>query len=277
MKNKLSIVLKLLILLPIIQTAQSEEIKQVLVLLDYFCGNFPQESINLVLLDQDEQDLDMELLFGGGIFKSCSNRPVAGVNGMDGADKFLSGDSVTSVNVFFRGAGESLSKRNSTKFNWGVWILPEFFLSTSQTEGLRLDSQVFTYQKVENNTEGEKAYVIKEIYSIKATITKTNIIGTWDLGEEATMSLPILETIWERRANLSGVDIVGMSLTSLPFTKIEADDRGNVKSASGVFFDIIGMLQEIMEFNIQMNMPWDRKWGSQFVNLYDFKLSFFKG
>ena len=268
MEKKLSMTLiGLLILMPTVRIVQSNEIDQALVLLDYFCENLQQESINIILLDQDGQDMEIESLIGESTTrsKSCNNRPVAAVHGIEDAAKFLSRSSVKSVNIFFLGAEESFNNQAVTYFNRDVWIVPDFFLSSNQIKKLRLDSQVFTYQKVENSTMGEKAYIVKEIYSIKSSITKINILGTWDLVEEENSSLPSLETMWERRANLSGVPLIGMSLTSLPFTYIEEDDTGNVSSTSGLFFDILWMLQEMMEFDIQMKMPWDGKWGSQFV------------
>ncbi len=120
-------------------------------------------------------------------------------------------------------------------------------------EHLRLDSRFFTYSYSKKNG----SIHLKERYRVKRGAIVTKDFGHW---EPDTRSLNVTEpSLWERRTDLGGVELVDTVLEWKPFVILDAG--GNFSLTSGAMVEFMWALQASLNFTVGRYSPPDGQWG----------------
>ena len=122
--------------------------------------------------------------------------------------------------------------------------------------GLRLDSKVYFYDLFDNGTGAD----IEEGYYIKSKVRVRRTVGRWTGGSK--VSLDVQFNIWERRADLKGVELVNAVMPLSILTIVDCDSSKPLR-VSGYLIDLFALIQERLNFTASHVCPKDREWGSR--------------
>jgi ABC-type amino acid transport substrate-binding protein len=117
----------------------------------------------------------------------------------------------------------------------------------------QLNTKLFQY---EHTTDG---IVVSEYYAIKKGTTIKREIGIWNVNSGILIDRP---HIWERRSNLMGLRLRAAAMAMPIFTNIKYDERGSIAEHTGVFPDMLKVIEGMMNFSSQISVPKDGKWGT---------------
>ncbi len=137
-----------------------------------------------------------------------------------------------------------------------VWVTARSRMNATEHVPLRLDSNMVTYQCINDTT-----IELSEHYKIKGNEIITISLGQWTHEDDLIFQTDI--RWWERRSNLYGTILVDVTLPYSPWN-IETYDQEGLK-LSGVFPDLMDVLQESLNFTRVATYPEDGEWGLQKV------------
>jgi hypothetical protein len=159
--------------------------------------------------------------------------------------------------IFFLGNGhEELLRMRTEDFNLlssGVTLVLSYEPNPSYIK-LRLDSKLFFF------TELIEEIIISEMYSIKLGPLIKRKIGIWTIETGLVVYTP---NIWERRADLLGTPLECVTLDSGYITQVQHDSQnGNFTHVTGLFPDYLKLLENHLNFTVNVGLSVDGKWGA---------------
>ena len=133
-------------------------------------------------------------------------------------------------------------------------LLSESDVVPEMHSALRLDTKLYLYASIENTTK------IREIYNVNGK-SVMNVIGTWNEDDGLVVSLP---NMWDRRNNLTGMEITATTTNWYPFHMLDCNKSDTfVVGGSGFFIDLLKVLAQKLKFTVKVIPSVDGKWGFQ--------------
>ena len=133
-----------------------------------------------------------------------------------------------------------------------TWILPSQHMSKLNVP-LRLDSKVYAYH-------WERSFItITEMYAIHGNTIVAPILLNVHI--ENLKLFDFNTKMWERRSNLSQLQIRSATLPWVPLVEHHYNEKGDFESSTGIIPDILDRLQELLGFELIKFEPPDGFWG----------------
>ena len=228
--------------------------------LKYFCNRWPRSDIHFIFRgeESDWSNVAANTFLACG-FRLVSFQPCVRVLQNNNSSNLLYASYKSGVTIYLLSGswGEDEGVPAGLRLNDGIWVLPRSYALNLDFGKLRLDSHVFYY-------EADPFHIlISEIYSIKSQHLVTRVISTAPIDNAQFHSeIPI----WERRSNLTGIHLRGVSKNHRQYSQLQMWNETHAKSASGMFPNVMEILQSRMGFQITYKPPTDGKWGAYRVS-----------
>ena len=242
------------------ETNCDETVVSYLNLFNEFCKIWKDRTVNFVLPEilGKENDEFYHLISAPSPIKHCKQRLMFVGMLQNVSSSVVQGSYVTFLYVSNEEEVTQKVMKSVDLFNNQIWLMPEEFLKVGTIRLLKLTSEMYGYKY-----EGlEDSISITETYSIQSKNNKSIAFGdfTQDTG------LNIANTCkWERRRNLTGVNIVTGGLEWKPMLEPILNEDGQLSHFSGIFPMLFEQLRKELDFQIEWILPPDGKWGAQEV------------
>ena len=252
----------LIVMVPLI-SSQSAYTFPFVTVLEHFCLNWQEVNINLILnVEQGQEDALLQAFHQE--FKNCNGRTMGFIDsrnkGHGSSMDLKSLEDFEKTITFFIEDGATSQHIPDTDLNRGIWIIPQEYVQELDPYKLRLDSQIYYF-----STVGLDTFEISEIYSIKGQKSVKRVTEMLSMSQATPgghLHPSNQELFWERRSNLSGITLQGRSKTYRQYSKLKMFNKTHVESTSGMFLDIMDIMQEKMGFEIVYQVPADGQWGA---------------
>ena len=131
-------------------------------------------------------------------------------------------------------------------------LLPENDVVPEMHSALRLDTKLYLFAAIGNTT------YIREIYNVNGK-SVMNVIGTWNEDGGLLISTP---NMWDRRNNLTGMEIIATTTNWYPFHMLAHNKSDTfVVGGSGFFIELLKILAQKLKFTAKVIPPVDGRWG----------------
>ncbi len=128
--------------------------------------------------------------------------------------------------------------------------------NSSWDGGLRLDSRFYTYYST--TPENTSSHILlKELYRVKQGAIIQQDVGQCNVGNDCKGPTWLTSpSMWERRTDLGGLELVDTVLEWRPFVIFSPFPR-----VSGIFHDLLNLLASSLNFTVKYMLPPDGEWG----------------
>ena len=158
--------------------------------------------------------------------------------------------------LFFMGSGHDDLIRHLQN-NLGVFNSDTYAIMDSQYRraglSLRLDTKILFFEST-----NDPGFTLLEQYSVMGTRVERRQVGYWRRSGGLRMTS---RGIWERRSNLTGVQLRNAVLAQGTLTTVERDSQGGLIAARGSMQAVWRHLEGLLNFTTILNEPPDGKFG----------------